>query len=1405
MGRTGHDAEPDLALTAVAHNAEGAPGLGSQAFDVALAWGTSVALLGLAMAQQPGRIIPETKLEVSLDPLRYLGRALSAWDPSAGFGRVQNQAVGYLFPMGPFSALGQAIGLPAWVTQRLWIGAILVVGFLGARALARALGMAGPAGPTVAGLAYTLSPASMATVAFQSAGQLPFALAPWVLVPLVSRGEDSPRRRAARSALAVALMGGVNGAATLAVLPLVGCWFLTRAPSPARRRLAGWWALGAAAATLWWFIALAVSVRYGVRFTLFTEQSVITTSTETATDLWRGTGNWLGQLDTRQGRWLPGAWLMVSNPFAVVCSTLAAAGGALGLTRRDAPGRAWLLPAALAGAAIAGVGYAGAGGGPLAGTVQGLLDGPLVVFRNVHKFSALIRLPLAIGLGHLVATALSRPAVETPGPPAPVRPARFDQRSPAASSEPKPRPVWTALAAPLLAVGLVVGAAFPLVSGELAAPGSFAELPTAWREAAAWVDRQADSSRTLLLPGAGFAETTWGRPLDEPWAVLADGSWAVRDLIPLGGGGSTRLLDGLDDALAGDYLPAGFSEALRRAGVGHLVVRNDLDLTRSGGPSATSMRRLLDTGFGLERVAAFGPALAPAQTAGNALDPTVDDHRVSADPNDLDRTTLRQIEVYAVKSPAGRATTYPLEGALAIGGGPEALVTMPTALVEGRATFLADDVPAEAVAAGGLIRASTDTARRRDVDSGSIRDANTATLTADEQSPWAGRTPVDRWPDDDRAPSSLTVARDGPGIVLTADPGAVGTPAANQAQAAFDLDPATVWAPTPDPDGRWLELAFDSARVVDHADLVIPSSAARRVGAVEIATDGGTTTTEFDSEGRASIELPSEPTRRVRITITSVLQGPVVTPVGLAEITLAGVDLDRTIVAASPGGPTDVAVVSRERRDRYDLAGTDEEPTLDRVVDLADGSWSISGTAEAQPGPALDRILAAATPPASADSITVEGTGPLDGRPELAPAMALDDDPTTAWVTDPAVEAPSLELSWDRPVTVEQITITALASGTAPIDQVTVAIGGGTVVRPLAGSGTFKIPPTRTDRLTITFDGLRREDQQVGIAEVAVDGLAGRTAPVPDRAALVDLSCGQGPNLAVDGQATRTRATTTVGALLGAEPILWSTCEPADLSGEVRLADAHADTGALRIDSMVAERAGAVSKVDAARAVKILGWGATSRRVSVAAGGGGILATTENTNDGWEATLAGTTLKPVRVDGWRQGWILPAGAAGTVMLAYSPNRPHRAGLGLGAMGLLALLAGSVLPGRRTRSTRLPTERPLPTWLLVGLGAGVGLALGGWTVLALPVLVAIPRREDKLPAVMVAGIIGAGVVVVSAGPGAGPGAGAFSFTAQLLATVGWVALAVAAFPKGWRFRLSTDRPGGADGLDHAGAR
>ena len=72
----------------------------------------------LVVAQRPGHLVRDTKLDLSIDPGRFLASVTHLWNPASGFGMVPDQAYGYLFPMGPYYWLGAAFGMPEWIVQR---------------------------------------------------------------------------------------------------------------------------------------------------------------------------------------------------------------------------------------------------------------------------------------------------------------------------------------------------------------------------------------------------------------------------------------------------------------------------------------------------------------------------------------------------------------------------------------------------------------------------------------------------------------------------------------------------------------------------------------------------------------------------------------------------------------------------------------------------------------------------------------------------------------------------------------------------------------------------------------------------------------------------------------------------------------------------------------------------------------------------------------------------------------------------------------------------------------------------------------------------------------------------------------------------------------------------------------
>src|SRR5882757_3312690 len=123
---------------------------------------------------KPGRVVADTKTYLYLDPGRLLERAASMWDPHIGMGTVTHQNIGYLFPMGPYYWVLHLLGVPAWVSQRLWFGTILFAAGVGMLYLLRTLRVRGP-GVVVATVVFMLTPYTLDFAARISVILLPWA------------------------------------------------------------------------------------------------------------------------------------------------------------------------------------------------------------------------------------------------------------------------------------------------------------------------------------------------------------------------------------------------------------------------------------------------------------------------------------------------------------------------------------------------------------------------------------------------------------------------------------------------------------------------------------------------------------------------------------------------------------------------------------------------------------------------------------------------------------------------------------------------------------------------------------------------------------------------------------------------------------------------------------------------------------------------------------------------------------------------------------------------------------------------------------------------------------------------------------------------------------------------------
>src|SRR4051794_41264321 len=108
--------------------------------------------LVIALLQRPGLASSDTKIDLHVDPGGFLADAASAWSSTGDLGHVQGgQYGGYLFPMGPFFALGHALGAAPWLVQRLWLRAVAPPPPPGAGGVVGGVGRARRAPPPPAG------------------------------------------------------------------------------------------------------------------------------------------------------------------------------------------------------------------------------------------------------------------------------------------------------------------------------------------------------------------------------------------------------------------------------------------------------------------------------------------------------------------------------------------------------------------------------------------------------------------------------------------------------------------------------------------------------------------------------------------------------------------------------------------------------------------------------------------------------------------------------------------------------------------------------------------------------------------------------------------------------------------------------------------------------------------------------------------------------------------------------------------------------------------------------------------------------------------------------------------------------------------------------------------------------
>jgi arabinofuranan 3-O-arabinosyltransferase len=202
----------------------------------------------------------------------------------------------------------------------------------------------------------------------------------------------------------------------------------------------------------------------------------------------------------------------------------------------------------------------------------------------------------------------------------------------------------------------------------------------------------------------------------------------------------------------------------------------------------------------------------------------------------------------------------------------------------------------------------------------------------------------------------------------------------------------------------------------------------------------------------------------------------------------------------------------------------------------------------------------------------------------------------------------------------------------------------------------------------------------------------------------------------VDGFSYQTSVSGTLADFIAHKPLRFQTCS--DLEGGLDLRAAQHEVRTSRTDSFVVQdlwllpgsSASSASSTRAdTRSVDVTSWDVSHRAVRVGAGAKAVLTVPENANSGWVATLNGRTLPRVRVDGWQQAWLVPAGNGGTVTLEFTPDGQYRQSLLIGGVTAVLLVGSLLIPvRRRSVSIKAGGTRWIPVALTVLLAVLGGM-------------------------------------------------------------------------------------------------
>jgi len=510
-------------------------------------------LVGLALAatftNAPGSVIADARYEHLADPIQFLARHASIWDDQ----RTLGASTQYFSPtLGAAQAIMQLFGAVPWVIERLTHALLLSVAGLGARCLGRSVHM--PRGAALgAGIVYAFNPYTTQFL-LPSGLFAAYAVAPWLAVAArrgVKRGDDV-WRWAAAFAVAVFAIGALNTSSLLlAMVP--GAAFMALGLGTRDATLQSIWAwlwrtavltAGVSAAMVVVLLGSANTVRFNLATT---ETPQTTAANSSASESWRGLGQWLSYLRFG-GAVIRDQAAPYFTDVVVIFATfavLAVAAAALRV-RPDRLTSLLVTMAALSVVLMVGIHPVG-DPSPFGSALETAYEtSPFARgFRSMYKAGAGLQLALALLVGIVWQASVA----------------------------------WRRITGLVLVGAVVFTASLPFWTGGLYPTADrHDEVPEYWEDAFTWFEGQPSEPGVSILPSLARTRYRWGYVNDTLFdARLPQRAVSARTL-PESTPFLATLTESIDSYLSGRTArPGALAPMLRAAGVRWVLLQNDVD------------------------------------------------------------------------------------------------------------------------------------------------------------------------------------------------------------------------------------------------------------------------------------------------------------------------------------------------------------------------------------------------------------------------------------------------------------------------------------------------------------------------------------------------------------------------------------------------------------------------------------------------------------------------------------------------------------------------------------------------------------------------------------------------------------------------------------------------------------